>query len=73
MKAKLTISVDEHIVPQAKRYARRQGTSLSGLIERALREASASETPSFSTRWRGRFKPARRTDQRNQLLAKKYL
>ena len=73
MKAKLTISVDEHVVPQAKRYAQRHGTSLSALIERALREASASDTPSFSTRWRGRFKPARRTAERYRLLAKKYL
>ena len=73
MKAKLTISVDEHVVPRAKRYARRHGTSLSGLIERALRDASASEAPVFSTRWRGRFKPARRTDTRYRRLAKKYL
>ncbi len=73
MKAKLTISVDEHVVPQAKRYAQRHGTSLSGLIERALRDASASDAPTFSTRWRGRFKPARRTDKRYRLLAKKYL
>jgi hypothetical protein len=70
MKAKLTISVDEDVVPQAKRYAQRHGTSLSGLIERALRDAIASDAPSFSTRWRGRFKPARRTDKRYQLLAK---
>jgi hypothetical protein len=73
MKAKLTISVDEQVVPQAKRYARRQGTSLSGLIERALRDATASEAPAFSTRWRGRFMAVRRTDQRYQRLAKKYL
>ena len=73
MKAKLTITVDERVIPEAKRYAKRQGTSLSGLIEQALRDASASETPAFSTRWRGRFKPARRTDPRYTRLAKKYL
>jgi hypothetical protein len=73
MKAKLTVTVDERVVPEAKRYAQRQGTSLSRLIEQALRDASAGETPTFSTRWRGRFKPARRTDKRYRLLAKKYL
>jgi len=73
MKVKLTITVDERVVPEAKRYARRKGISLSGLIEQALRDASASDTPTFSTRWRGRFKPARRTDERYRLLAKKYL
>jgi predicted nucleic-acid-binding protein len=73
MKAKLTISVDEHVVPAAKRYAQRQGTSLSCLIEQALRDASASETPTFASRWRGRFKPARRDAKRYRLLARKYL
>ena len=73
MKAKLTGSIDEHVVPQAKRFAQRQGVSLSGLIERALREASAEEAPTFAARWRGRFKPARRRDARYQRLAKKYL
>ena len=73
MKAKLTISVDEHVVPRAKRYAQRHGTSLSSLIERALRDASASDAETFSARWRGRFKPARRTGARARLLAKKYL
>jgi uncharacterized protein DUF6364 len=73
MKAKLTVSVDEHVVPRAKRYARRHGTSLSGLIERALRDASAADTPTFSARWRGRFKPARRAEARYRLLAKKHL
>jgi hypothetical protein len=73
MKTKLTVTVDERVVPEAKRYAQRQGTSLSRLIEQALRDASAGETPTFSTRWRGRFKPTRRTDKRYRLLAKKYL
>ena len=73
MKAKLTVSVDEHLVPEAKRYARHKGTSLSQVIEQALRTASAAETPTFSARWRGRFKPARRAGQRYGLLAKKYL
>lgn len=73
MKAKLTVSVDERLVPEAKRYARRKGTSLSQVIEQALRVASAGDTPTFSTRWRGRFKAARRSGQRYRRLAKKYL
>jgi hypothetical protein len=71
---KLTITVDEDLVPQAKRYAKSQSTSLSRLIEQALREASASKPlPTFSERWRGRFRPAERTTERYQRLAKKYL
>jgi hypothetical protein len=38
MKAKLTISIDEKILKQAKAYARRHKISLSKLIEDILRE-----------------------------------
>ena len=73
MKAKLTITVDEHVVPRAKRYARRRGTSLSNLIEQALRHATAAGGPTFSERWRGRFRAARRPGMRYRVLARKYL
>jgi hypothetical protein len=43
------------------------------LIETALREMSAAEQPSFSRRWRGKFRPAKRDDERYQRLARKYL
>jgi post-segregation antitoxin (ccd killing protein) len=73
MKTKLTITVDADLVPRAKRYARRRGVSLSALIEDALRDLSAEEAPSFVERWRGRFEPAARDDDRFEALAKKYL
>jgi hypothetical protein len=73
MKTKVTITVEDDLVPRAKRYARSQGTSLSGLIERKLREVSAPPRESFASRWRGQFKPARRKDERYRELAKKHL
>ncbi len=73
VKTKLTITVDDEVVPRAKRYARSQGTSLSGLIERKLREVSAPAGETFASRWRGRFRPTRRKDERFRQLAKKYL
>ena len=73
MRAKLTVTIDERVVPQAKRYARRQGISLSRLIEQALRDVSTAGAPTFSARWRGQFKAARRTDARYRRLAEKYL
>ncbi len=73
MRAKLTVTVDERLVPEAKRYAQRQGTSLSRLIEQALRDVGASPTPTFSARWRGRFKPSGRRHKRYRLLVKRYL
>ena len=73
MKTKLTVTIDEHLVPKAKRYARSRGLSLSQLIENALREMGAGEAVSFSRRWRGKFRVAERADERYRALAKKYL
>ena len=72
MKTKLTVTIDKELVPKAKQYARAQGVSLSQVIETALRELSHSERPSFSSRWRGQFQPAKKKDVRYQHLAQKY-
>ena len=74
MKQKLTITVDAELLPAAKRYARARGVSLSSLIEQSLREMAGEDAPSFSSRWRGKFKAAERDgDPRYAALAKKYL
>ena len=73
MKTKLTITVDSEVVPAAKRYARGRGVSLSSLIETSLREMVQDEGPSFTERWRGRFRAAGRDDPRYDALARKYL
>ena len=73
MKRKLTITVDAELIPIAKRHARSRGVSLSSLIEQSLQEAVSSHNPSFASRWRGKFKAARRGDPRYEALARKYL
>ncbi|MDE2796640.1 MAG: DUF6364 family protein [Gemmatimonadota bacterium] len=73
MKQKLTITVDPEVLVAAKRHARSRGVSLSSLIERALRHEAAVGEPSFTSRWRGRFRPANRDDPRYDALARKYL
>ncbi len=73
MKTKLTVTIDEELLPKAKQYARAQGLSLSQLIETALRDMSTQKKPSFASKWRGRFTPASRQDDRYRRLAKKYL
>lgn len=73
MKTKLTVTVDEDLLPRAKRYARARGVSLSSLIEEALRDMASAEEPSFAQRWRGRFDPANKGDDRFRALAEKYL
>ena len=75
MKSKLTITVDSEILPLAKRYAKSKGVSLSSLIEEALREMTKEQEPTFSEKWRGKFKPMTDTeinDARYEYLARKY-
>ena len=73
MKQKLTVTIDTELVPVAKRYARSRGVSLSALIEQSLREVAGHQTPSFASRWRGKFRAAERDDPRYNTLARKYL
>jgi post-segregation antitoxin (ccd killing protein) len=74
VKRKVTVTLDERLIPRAKALARRRGLSLSALIERALREQAAEGgDESFSARWRGKFRPADRADERYRTLARKYL
>lgn len=40
--SKLTLSVDDEVIRQAKGWAAREGTSVSQLVESFLREASAA-------------------------------
>jgi hypothetical protein len=73
VKRKVTITLDERLIPKAKALARRRGLSLSALIERALQQQAPSSDQPFSARWHGRFRPAERTDERYRTLARKYL
>ena len=73
MKKKLTITVDAELIPRAKRYARSRRVSLSSLIEQSLRDMAGEDTPSFSSRWRGRFQAAHRDGLRYDKLSRKYL
>ncbi len=73
MKTKLTVTIDEELVPVAKQFARAKGVSLSQLIEASLRELSTRKASSFSERWRGKFRPAVHRDERYRQLERKYL
>lgn len=73
MKKKLTITIDEDLIPRAKRYARRRRVSLSSLIEDALARMTDTPETSFVQRWRGSFEAVTEGDERYRALAEKYL
>lgn len=72
MKKKLTLTVDEDLIPAAKRHAEERGRSLSSLVEEALREMLGPEHDTFAERWLGGMELAERDDERYRALLEKY-
>jgi post-segregation antitoxin (ccd killing protein) len=72
MKEKLTLTVDRAVIKHAKAYARREGVSLSRLVEQQFNQLKGK---SFAVKWLGQFKrsPADPTDARLTYLRQKYL
>lgn len=79
MKSKLTITVENNLIPQSKLAAHLKGMSLSQLIEHSLQDIVAASHLSgnvsglsFSNRWKERFIISNRTDVRTRLLKKRF-
>jgi hypothetical protein len=72
VKQKLTLTVERAAIVRAKAAAKRQGISLSRMIEEQFNRLSAG---SFTERWYGKFKepPPNRADPRLTYLRRKYL
>jgi hypothetical protein len=72
--SKLTLSVDDRVVSRAKRYARRQGVSVSKMVEDYLATVAAPPSPVADTpvlrTVRGALKQASVGDYRKHLAAK---
>ncbi len=77
MKSRITLTIDPNVSHRAKRWARKNRTSVSGLVEQLLREKtgeSPSEPPgvSFSKRWQGKLRLAEKKGARYRTLKEKY-
>jgi hypothetical protein len=72
--SKLTLSVDPAVVSRAKRYAKQNGVSLSGMVEVYLASISAppaaKEMPPILRSLRGILKRADPEDYKKHLAAK---
>jgi hypothetical protein len=85
MNTKLTLSIEEDVIEQAKTYAKKQGRSLSNLVEQFLMSLNQSikkekkdtlEISSFVKSMQGQFKVPKDFDykkERADHLLKKYL
>jgi hypothetical protein len=72
--SKLTLSVDAAVVLRAKRYAKQNGVSLSGMVEAYLNSISAppetKKMPPILRSLRGILKGAGPKDYKKHLVAK---
>ena len=74
MKKKLTLTIDEDVIPRAKQLARSKDLSLSQLVEDLLKSTDTGPVETFSERWAGKFQLADVVgDDRFDYLASKYL
>lgn len=82
MNAKLTLTIEEKIIERAKKYARENGRSLSGIIENYLKiiteekNREHGEISPLVKSLRGSFKAPEDFDEKKELtdgLSKKYL
>jgi hypothetical protein len=73
--AKLTLSVDDRVVSNAKQYAKRRGVSLSGMVEAYLAAVADPPSPARGSTpvlrsVRGILKNAEINDYRKHVAAK---
>jgi hypothetical protein len=82
MSTKLTLTIEESVIENAKQYARHKGTSLSNLVENYLKVVSSESVcaePELSPivkSLKGSFKASKNFDYREELsksLSNKYL
>lgn len=82
MSTKLTLTIEESVIENAKQYARQKGTSLSNMVENYLKvvaNESVCEEPELSPivkSMKGAFKAPEDFDYKEELsksLSKKYL
>ena len=73
MSTKLTLTIEDAVIRQAKAYARRKGQSLSGIVENYLKAISGDAEPGASVPdpavrgLRGSFKAPATTDYKKEL------
>jgi hypothetical protein len=73
MSTKLTLTIEDAVIRQAKAYARRRGQSLSGIVENYLKAISSGTEPGAAVpdpavrALRGSFKAPASTDYKKEL------
>lgn len=73
MKKKINLTLDGKLITRTKRYARKNGISVSRLIETLLSQTVTEKEQLFSQKWQGKFNLAEKDEPRMQKLKERYL
>lgn len=73
MKKKLNLTINHNVIERSKNYARKNGISVSELIENLLESALEQDKGSFTQKWTGKLKLADKDDSRFNNLKNRYL
>lgn len=72
MKTKLNLTINSRLIPRSKNFAKKNGKSVSQLVEELLISALEEEKETFSSKWLGKLNKPNKTDERTTYLKGRY-
>lgn len=72
MKTKINLTINSKLIPRSKNYAKKNGKSVSQLVEELLIKVLSEEQNSFTSKWTGKLKISKGNDERTQFLKNRY-
>ena len=72
MKTKLNLTINSKLIPRSKLFAKKQGKSVSQVVEELLAKAIEEEQNSFSDKWLGKLVLNDKQSNRADYLKNRY-
>ena len=72
MKTKLNLTINSKLIPRSKLFAKKQGKSVSQVVEELLSKAIEEEKSSFSEKWLGKLSLSDKENKRIDYLKNRY-
>ncbi len=72
MKTKLNLTINSKLIPRSKSFAKKQGKSVSQVVEELLAKAIEEDKSSFSNKWLGKLELSDNQSNRSDYLKNRY-
>lgn len=72
MKTKLNLTINSKLIPRSKLFAKKQGKSVSQVVEELLAKAIEEDKSSFSDKWLGKLTLSDKQSNRSYYLKNRY-